>query len=309
MNEAFLTKKQFEDEVRDGIREYLREEYRDARIYTQEVLKDGDEVYTGLRIVPKNENSFPRIYLDDYYTKYRDGEFLEDILEELAERYHELRDVRDLPARLESLLGDRETLEKNISYRLLGQENNREYLSGRPWRPVEDLALVYSIEIEGVGRSPINNDRMMELGMTEEELFALASRNTPELHPPLVQTVAEMLHEPDFMGAGLVVITNTEQEDGAAAILYPQVREKIRDMLDGDYYILPSSVHEVIAVRKDPEDLPRLEKMVGDVNDTITDHRDILSSRVYDHTKEGLSIAVPEKVPERKAPDRSAMER
>ena len=45
------------------------------------------------------------------------------------------------------------------------------------------------------------------------------------------------------------VVTNAMGINGAAVILYQNVLEKIADRLKGDYYILPSSIHEVLAIQ------------------------------------------------------------
>ena len=56
---------------------------------------------------------------------------------------------------------------------------------------------------------------------------------------------------PEDIGS-MYVLTNTSGSLGAAALFYPDVKDKAAELLGSDYYILPSSVHEVILVPESP---------------------------------------------------------
>ena len=49
-------------------------------------------------------------------------------------------------------------------------------------------------------------------------------------------------------GTGSYVLSNKLRNYGAACIAYPHVLEMIGGILGTDYYVLPSSVHEVVIV-------------------------------------------------------------
>ena len=71
------------------------------------------------------------------------------------------------------------------------------------------------------------------------------------------------------MAVPLTIVTNEQTMDGAAVLFYPGYMDLIGEQLKGDYYILPSSVHEMLIL---PDDggmtSHELKAMVVAVNDT-----------------------------------------
>ena len=65
-------------------------------------------------------------------------------------------------------------------------------------------------------------------------------------------------------------------------IAYPGFLQEAAEKLGGDYYILPSSVHEVLFLpQKGGEDYRELEMTVREINDTQVAPQDRLSDKVY----------------------------
>ena len=94
----------------------------------------------------------------------------------------------------------------------------------------------------------------------------------------------------DLGGMNVYVVTNFETVRGAAAILIREAMEKLWEMI-GDFYILPSSVHElIVSTDMPPEDL---KDMVREVNDSeYVDEDELLSYNIYryDHEKKEVVI-------------------
>lgn len=69
---------------------------------------------------------------------------------------------------------------------------------------------------------------------------------------------------------------------GAAALFYPNQMKKIAASLGGNYFVLPSSIHEVLVL---PDygnfNYMELEQMVKVVNKTTVDRKNQLSNNVY----------------------------
>jgi len=61
--------------------------------------------------------------------------------------------------------------------------------------------------------------------------------------------------------------------------------EEIRDTLgETDFYILPSSIHEVIiipAIQNNDEEIQQFQEMVKEINATMLDEEEFLSDTVY----------------------------
>ena len=82
--------------------------------------------------------------------------------------------------------------------------------------------------------------------------------------------------------AGLYVITNSRSNRGASAVCCPGVLGEASELLGGDFYLLPSSIHEMIAV---PAQLAgsgeRLGGMVREINRTVLSEEEFLADTVY----------------------------
>ena len=94
----------------------------------------------------------------------------------------------------------------------------------------------------------------------------------------------------DFLGVSgvdspLWIALTGEQDNGGSIVLLNNdiLKWFSEDVADGDYYIIPSSVHEVLfAPKKDlicPID--DICKMIKDINDNIVNEDDVLSDSLY----------------------------
>ena len=95
-------------------------------------------------------------------------------------------------------------------------------------------------------------------------------------------------YNPDEDGPLLYVRNGKREYRGAAAILAPQVTDKIRQIFGGDFYILPSSIHEVIVVPADLSDASDLKQMVHDINRAEVAPHERLSDHVFLCGKDGV---------------------
>jgi hypothetical protein len=126
---------------------------------------------------------------------------------------------------------------------------------------------------------------MMRSGMSEEE----AREAIAGMIPP---TPDEMMY----------VLSNEDKLNGAAVLLNDKVMDDITEKLGQDYFILPSSVHEVLIVPKnDQMDLKTLESMVQDVNATQVAPEERLSDHVYAYDAKEHELFRADKAEERAA--------
>ncbi len=76
-------------------------------------------------------------------------------------------------------------------------------------------------------------------------------------------------------------------QHGASALQYPDFLEQAAETLGGDFFVLPSSIHECLFVPDDGSmQLEYLEQMVRDVNETQVAPADRLSDNVYHYDSE-----------------------
>lgn len=140
--------------------------------------------------------------------------------------------------------------------------------------------------------------RQLEIwGITEEELFNdllnSINRRCPLEIIDLCETLTELasennLPEDAFPAPNpqvkMYVVTNNSKLYGSAALLYPEAMDSLKGYLGDDFYILPSSKHELIAVDAEKRGAQELVAMVKDVNNTQVEERDLLSYNVYHYS-------------------------
>ena len=142
----------------------------------------------------------------------------------------------------------------------------------------------------------ITNALLKDFKVTADELFDMAIKNTAEQFPAVLQDLAESAtryptgcvnlldskcgRAPADTGPAYV-LTNSRFFWGAGALFYPGVIDRLRELLDGDFYVLPSSVHELILIAADDQDPKQLADLVRSANRSVVEERDILADDLY----------------------------
>ena len=185
----------------------------------------------------------------------------------------------------------------NLRAEVIGTALNEKLLESVPHKRIEDLAVICRY-FTGEGASFIvTNEAASQIGLEGKEAVQLAIRNSVR-DGYRICTMTEMLNQISGtqMPAGgvderILVITNGMNYRGAAGpFISREVREELRERMGGDFYILPSSIHECLAVRVSDGAAPEeLKEMVMTVNRTQVAPDDRLSNEVY-YVDESLKI-------------------
>lgn len=148
----------------------------------------------------------------------------------------------------------------------------------------------------------VNAFCLQTLGMTENEAFERAVKNTKEtgfVIKPIEEVIKAISRELDGQEIELWpmdgciqmhVITNRYSMKGASAIYFPEVFKDLSDKLENDLHILPSSVHDCIAVTADTLDAGELQQMVQEINETQVQRDEVLTNNVYRYVRETNEI-------------------
>lgn len=308
----------FKSYIAEHVREHLPEEYAEADISFVKKTKNNGTVREGMQITKKDARMVPVLYINAAYEEYRGGKEMDDVVSGLADSYIEAslseKEFRlDMP--LEHI-NEYDRVKDKIICRLVNREANEKLLGDKPFTPVEDLAVTYHIQIksseDGIGSIAITEAMMDSYGVDTETLHKQALENMERLSPPVIKPLKEILVEhmlPEFMassglseeeakksletvipgtdeGAALeiICISNRSGINGAACIVSPEVRQKVADMAGGDYYVLPSSVHEVLAIPKTEDfNCSVLRDMVTGINSSEVSDEEVLSGSVYEY--------------------------
>ena len=309
---------EFKNSVADQIKDFLPEKYADATVDLQEVTKNNDTVLTGILIKTEESNIAPNIYLEGYFEQYQDGRDMDDILQNIADVRvnHEMAQGFDVSA-----LTDFDQVKDHVVCKLVNAEMNAEYLSDKPHTLIEDLAVVYAVDLGGseAGHmsAPITNSLMEQYGVTTEELHDIALHNLSESQIEF-KTMRDVLVDmmfpdgiqeddprafmlpPEEENPSMYVLSNADKLNGAAALLDSKTMEDISEKLGGDFIVLPSSIHETIVLPLN-EDMDRqtLEAMVQDVNAGQVAPEERLSDHVYMYDSQEKELVLADKMEER----------
>ena len=184
---------------------------------------------------------------------------------------------------------------------VINAERNREYLKNKPHRLFLDLAVIYRFDAPAFNGTIIVNDSIAKhLGLSEEALYESAMKNLEDKYRPEMHKMSEILGLPamDEVDDTLYVVTNKEKNYGANALLLPSFFEDFSEKTDGNFYIIPSSLHEVLIVRDAEHDPGGLQEIIQQVNEMACVGDDFLSDNLYKFNAETKQIeyAMPDQV-------------
>lgn len=305
-----LNYEEFKEKIKDDIKDYMDEKYKDYGVVIRKVNKTNREV-DGLNFydIPGLKNATPTIYVNNLYEEYERTGNYEEVVRMAAETME--RGIKSFNDEIKAELLDTSRLKDNVFFTLINAEQNREILKTVPHREFEDLAIVYRWNLGndslGTYTNLVDNDLAKKEGLTENDLYNAANKNTKELFPILVKNMNEVISEIIFGESGIdeemqkefseemqetpdencmYVITNESKLFGAASMLYEEPIHELAEQVGGDLYILPSSVHEVIAVPADFGSPEELAEMVYEINMEQVDINDRLSNQVYHYDRD-----------------------
>ncbi len=279
-----MKKEEFGEKVKE---ELLRRMGGKVTISIQNVKKNNNVTYLGMLIQQGNSNISSTIYLDEFYQSFQLGEGFDKIVEKISKVYQ--RGKVKAPINMD-FFQDFEKVKDRIAYRIINTKRNQELLEQIPHIEFLDLSIcfyyAFSHEELGEGMILIHNSHMKMWGTTYQELMQLAEENTPKLFPYLIVSMDMILQSFDAVeedvAAPLFILTNKQRCQGAVCMLYDKVLENIAEKLQGNFYILPSSIHEVILLKdKGDEDPKELHEVIEGANSTQLLTEEILSEYPY----------------------------
>lgn len=308
----------FKEIVSNKIKDYLGEDFRDIEIKVRPIDKvncsrDGITFFESR----KGTQVSPSLYINDLYEQYKRTDDLESTLRSAADTIMQAREKgEEYSVRLEY-----DRAKDNIIFQLINTEQNHRLLDDVPHRSFQDLSIIYrwvvDTDRDSVASSIVHNSLAKQLGMTEEDLFKAASENTKRIMSPTIRTMSEVMRDiftkdgmPDSMIDMLVeempdemqmyIIGNERGLNGAISMLYEDGLHKLSEKIGTDLYILPSSVHEVIAVSTNMGEPEELAKMVTDINMSQVSLEDRLSNQVYHYDKDLRKLTLATDTPNKR---------
>ena len=262
---------EFVNEVKDMVKDHLPEMYRDAEVVVIEHRKI-NSCYTGLTIYPKDSVASPVINLTQMYQDHA-----HDMTEVMKHIENTLLTLPDNVKKMDvSDILDYESIKEKLFLRVSSIKKNAAFLKNVPYIAVEDLALTFHILVgqdeQDMASATVTHQMLKDYGVCIETLYKDTVQSSMTLFPArFIDTIL------------MTVVTNDKGINGAASLFYPGIMDKIgSEIVYGNYYILPSSIHEVLVVPDTIIESPdELKQIIKAVNKEAVAPEEQLSDELY----------------------------
>ena len=307
----------FKEVVAEKFKSYLPERYQNMELRVESVNKV-NRVMDGITLIDHSaeKNISPTIYINNMYDHYLHTENLQKVLQDAAESM----DKAFLEAPQAGIL-DMDNARDNIVFQVVNTMQNEDMLRDMPHRDYQDLSIIYrwvvAVDERGIQSTVVRDNLAKQLGMTEADLFKCAVETTRRISPPMVKSMNDVMRDmmmSDGMPAEIAdmmleempadrtmwIISNDRGVNGAGSMLYEDVLHKLAMKLESDLYLLPSSVHECIAVSVDMGDPYELAEMVNEINMSQVSLEERLSNQVYHYDKDARRLTLATDTPNKR---------
>ena len=253
------------------------------------VRKNNGILLHGLLISLEGQRVVPTVYLEQFLEIYESGIPFEEVVSRLLAVYRESMPKGGIDM---NFFRYYEAVKDRICYRLIGRKGNEAMLDEVPHKDFLDMAICfyYAYQGEKLGEASIlvYNSHMEMWNVSTADLLAAAEENTSRLFPWKCRMMEDILVDMDEVDVeepgqeiSLKVLSNEKRLYGATCILYPGALEKIAEK-EGSFYIIPSSIHEVILLPDDGKKPTKdLKRMIYEVNRTQVVPEEVLSDSLY----------------------------
>ncbi len=278
-------------EFLESVCEYINEKTDDVRVSVHKTIKNNGVRLCGLTFNRQGYNASPTVYMENYFDEYLNGGDLCEIGDRLLAAYYE----NDMAVKLNiSFFDSFESVKDRIYIKLINRAKNEDYLKGAPFEEFLDLAIVPYVRVYdkkiGNGLIMVKNEHLKLWNVSASAVLEEAKRNTHDHDGFNIRQIMDVLKSMKVPGIPddpydrfpMYVATNSKMTNGAAVLTMKDKLKEFATVIGGDYYIIPSSVHEVILVpNNDDRSADEIDSMIREVNSTQLGPDDVLADHVY----------------------------
>lgn len=197
-----------------------------------------------------------------------------------------------------------DTAKNRLFVRLLNCDRNADVLKNVVHKTLGDIALTVCAIVDD-NREDLISTKILKFmvkkwGKTETDIFNEALENTYRATPPRIYKWEEMIFNREYTGDSFMescdedviskdamgnCLSTTIKTNGAVAVFLPGVAEHLAELLNSDFYMVFTSIHEVMihnAKKVDPEDLKSV--LTDTIRETVPEE-DYLTSRIYKYNR------------------------
>ena len=196
---------------------------------------------------------------------------------------------------LEAIIKDYRLMLKHLIIQAVSAERYEGMLHLIPHERMEDIAIIYKAAIESEGEYTasviVSHELLKSQGITESTFKKDALKQVSINRPVIIKDLTEIIMEMTGTVCGeienhddekIFIATTKDHTYGSGVIIYPGFLDDAAKQLKGSFYVLPSSIHEVLLLKDDGTmDPDALRDIVKSVNRTTVAPEDRLTDSVY----------------------------
>lgn len=248
------------------------------------------------------------LYVQNLYEEYINGEDMKTILNQIINDIENLEST-NIYEKTKSIRSYAKAKDQ-LFIRLLNANKYAVDLQDAVYKTLGDIALVLYMKVSdennAVISTKIRQPMIRQWNVDFDEVFKSALINTYRMAPPRIYNWLNMVVDPSYEGDEFMnvegypinqdmignCLSTTKKTNGAVAVFLPGVAEQLAYMLDSDFYMVFTSVHEVMihkSTEVDPKDLINILK---DTMEEATPKEDYLTSKIYKYEKDTGKFSV-----------------
>lgn len=278
-------------------------------VKVRKIPKNNGTELTGISLVIEGDAAGITVYAEELFKLHLEGKSLFEIVLDVLERVKHNR-VKKINL---DFMNNYSEARKRLFLKLLTRKWNAAMMENCPYEPFLDLMLVpccfVRINEDHHGLIQINNKTLEEWGIEKSKLLSDTWENSKEISRLNILTMQELMNmcPEDMVNNGdkeslksyfgnsgrRVIVTNSMKFYGSSVMVFSDNQEAISRRIGGDYYLLPSSVHEWIAVPAGGlMSASDYAAMVKEMNQKEMRPEEVLSNSVYryDSNRKTLTI-------------------
>lgn len=295
-----MTKDEFKQQLLDDV----QKKFPDRKVQINKVQKSNEPLHDALQVECKNESGlsvFASQSVDMLYAAYQKEDDYETFLCKMISNLKEnlTKESTANVKQFADIINDYEKAKDRLALKIIPTCPNEGFLAITPHKEILNMSVIVMVVApesetgkETVATSVVTKGLMEQWGKTEEQLFADAEKSTQKIRPYQVKSMAETLAEmmntsvdelplPND-GPQMYVVTNNVKIHGASVLAYPKFFDEMAELMNGSFYVIPSSIHEILVIpEKDAMELSDLDAMVMEVNTTQVDPTEQLADNAF----------------------------
>ena len=266
------------------------------------VKKDGGDLLNIIFAEHDDAYEVCSVHVEELYVAYQNGIRLNTIVDYICSDVLHAKSIYVYDKTKE--LMDYDTAKSRLFVRLINYDRNADILRDVVHKTLGDIVFtVYAIVDEnefGIVSTKVLKSMVKKWDKNEDDIFNEAIKNTYYLTPPRIYKWEGVLCDESYAGESFMndedicdldksfngnILSTTRKTNGAVAVFLPGVAEKIAELLDSDFYMVFTSIHEVMihnAKKVDPEDLKSV--LTDTIRETVPEE-DYLTSRIYKYNR------------------------